>query len=564
MKRVTDFLRDTLSPARLDPFGLARLTWSFWSRTLRNPGELMARNVRLATEQARLAGYALQKAGGWEAEPVAEPDAGDKRFKDAAWSEQLVFDLIKQSYLVGARYFLGLAGAAGLDRKQQHKLDFMTRQFVDALSPTNFAATNPEVLRATVESRGANLLQGMRNLAADLVAGKGRLKVRMVDDQKFEIGRNIAATPGKVVFENEMMQLIQYTPTTEQVYKRPLVIFPAWINKFYILDLSPHNSLIRWAVAQGHTVFVVSWVNPDAEMARKTFEDYLNEGIFAALEAVEAATGERRVNAVGYCIGGTLLACALAQLGASGDDRVASATFCTSQVDFSEAGDLLVFIDEAQLDSLERSMKKRGYLDASEMATTFNMLRANDLVWSFVVNNYLLGRSPAAFDLLYWNNDSTRMPVAMHSFYLRNMYLHNRLSQPGGVTLNGVPLDLRDVRIPVFLQSSREDHIAPYRSVYKATQLFSGPVTFMLAGSGHIAGVINPPEANKYYYYTNPQNPPQVEDWIEGATWHEGSWWPYWNQWLRRRSGRKVPARIPGDGALPVIEDAPGRYVHMT
>ncbi|MCW8871235.1 MAG: alpha/beta fold hydrolase, partial [Xanthomonadales bacterium] len=307
----------------------------------------------------------------------------------------------------------------------------------------------------------------------------------------------------------------------------------------------------------------VSWVNPGAALAHKTFEDYLNEGIFEALDAIEAATGERVVNAIGYCIGGTLLACALSQMASTGQKRIRSATFFTTQVDFSEAGDLMVFTDEQQLKSIERTMKKRGYLDASEMATTFNMLRANDLIWTFVVNNYLLGRSPAAFDLLFWNNDSTRMPVAMHTYYLREMYLENRLAKPGGITLNGIPVDLGTIDIPIFLQSSKEDHIAPYPSVYKATQLYSGPVTFMLAGSGHIAGVINPPEANKYYYYSNTSVPPGVEDWIASADFHEGSWWPYWHQWLYRKSGRKVSARIPGDGRLPAIEDAPGRYVTM-
>jgi polyhydroxyalkanoate synthase len=561
--RLSRYIADRISPSRLDPFGLGRLTWDFWSRMLRNPGEMMAQNIQLAADQTRLMQYALKKATGQPAEAVAEPQPGDKRFRDAAWSERLVFDLIKQAYLLASRYYLNLAGAARLDPKQQHKLEFLTRQFVDALSPANFAASNSEVLRATIDSKGANLVQGMKNLGRDLAAGKGRLKISMVDESQFEVGRNIATTPGKVVYENELMQLIQYQPSTEKVYQRPLVIFPAWINKYYILDLSPKNSFVKWAVGQGYTVFIVSWVNPDAELSRKTFEDYLNEGIFAALEAVEAATGERRCNAIGYCIGGTLLACALAQMGATGDDRIASATFFTSQVDFTEAGDLMVFVDEAQLDSLEGTMKKRGYLDASEMATTFNMLRANDLIWSFVINNYLLGRSPAAFDLLYWNNDATRMPVAMHSFYLRQMYLHNRLAEPGGITLNGVPIDLAEVGIPVFLQSSREDHIAPYHSVFKATRLFGGPVTFMLAGSGHIAGVINPPEAGKYYYYTNPNGAENVEDWIEAAEHHPGSWWPYWHQWLYRRSGRKVPAREPGDGKLPVIEDAPGRYVTM-
>ena len=563
MTRLADYLVEKISPSRLDPFGLGQLTWKYWRSMMRQPGAVLAQNISLATEQAGLLAYAMKRSLGMPAEQVVAPAKADKRFKDPAWNERLLFDLIKQSYLLTSRYILNLAGAAELEPRQQRKLDFLTRQFVDALSPTNFAVTNPEVLRATIDSKGANLAKGMQNLARDLVAGRGRLRISMVDESKFEIGKNIATTPGKVVFENELMQLIQYSPTTDTVYRTPLVIFPPWINKFYILDLAPHNSFIRWAVSKGYTVFIVSWVNPGAALAHKTFEDYLNEGIFEALDAIEAATGERVVNAIGYCIGGTLLACALSQMASTGQKRIRSATFFTTQVDFSEAGDLMVFTDEQQLKSIERTMKKRGYLDASEMATTFNMLRANDLIWTFVVNNYLLGRSPAAFDLLFWNNDSTRMPVAMHTYYLREMYLENRLAKPGGITLNGIPVDLGTIDIPIFLQSSKEDHIAPYPSVYKATQLYSGPVTFMLAGSGHIAGVINPPEANKYYYYSNTSVPPGVEDWIASADFHEGSWWPYWHQWLYRKSGRKVSARIPGDGRLPAIEDAPGRYVTM-
>jgi len=561
--RIADSLVEKISPSRLDPFGLGQLSWKYWRAIMRHPGRLLAQNIELATQQANLLAYAMKRSLGMAADAIAEPPRGDRRFTDSAWSEQLLFDFIKQSYLLTSRYVLNLAAAADLDPPQQRKLDFLTRQFIDAMAPTNFVASNPEVLRATVESKGANLLRGMQNLARDLAAGRGRLRISMVDESRFEVGRNIATTPGKVVYENDLMQLIQYSPSTDKVYQTPLVIFRPWINKFYILDLAPHNSFIRWAVSKGYTVFVVSWVNPDAKLAHKTFEDYLNQGIFDALQAIEAATGEREVNAIGYCIGGTLLACALSQMAQTDDDRIRSATFFTTQVDFSEAGELTVFTDEYQIKSLERTMKKRGYLDASEMATTFNLLRANDLIWSFVVNNYLLGRSPAAFDLLYWNNDSTRMPLAMHSFYLREMYLHNRLAQPGGITLNGFPVDLGKVRIPIFLQSSKEDHIAPYPSVYKATKLYSGPITFMLAGSGHIAGVINPPQANKYYYCTNSDVPADVEDWIESSERHEGSWWPYWHQWLYRRSGRKVAARVPGSGKLPAIEDAPGRYVTM-
>jgi polyhydroxyalkanoate synthase len=541
--------------------GLGQTYWKFWRGVMKNPGNLMARNIQLASEQLKLLTYGARKAAGQEVEEVIIPEKGDRRFSNPAWSEQAVFDLYKQSYLLASRYLMDLAGSADLDKKNQHKLEFFTRQTVDALSPGNFAISNPEVLKATVESKGANLVNGMKNLISDLVEGKGQLKISMVDKSKFEIGKNIANAPGKVVYENEMMQLLQYSPSTDKVFRRPLVIYPPWINKFYILDLAEKNSFIRWAVSKGYTVFVVSWVNPDEKLAQKSFEDYLNIGIFESLDAIEAATGEKEVNAIGYCVGGTLLACALSQMAVTGDRRIQSATYFTTQVDFSEAGDLMVFIDEKQLDDLEKRMEKTGYLDAGDMAATFNMLRSNDLIWSFVINNYLLGRSPAAFDLLYWNNDSTRMPARMHSYYLREMYLKNKLVEPGGITLNGIPVDLSKIDIPVFLQSSKEDHIAPYYSVYKATGIYSGPVTFMLAGSGHIAGVINSPEMNKYYYFSNPDVPGDVDDWIKGAARHEGSWWPYWHQWLYRKSGSKVPARVPGDGALDVIEDAPGRYI---
>jgi polyhydroxyalkanoate synthase len=563
MFRIAKKIVTKISPSKLDPMGLGKTYWKFLQVVFRNPGDLMARNIQLASDELSVLAYGVKKAMGMNPEAVIAPVSSDRRFGDPAWSEKVVFDIFKQSYLLLSSYLMGLAGNARLDKKNQHKLEFFTRQMVDAMSPGNFAVSNPQVIRATVESKGANLVKGMKNLVGDLVAGKGQLKISMVDKSKFTVGENIASTPGKVVFENEMMQLIQYTPTTEKVFKRPLVIFPPWINKFYILDLSPKNSFIQWAVSKGYTVFIVSWVNPDERLSQKTFENYLNEGIFTALDAIEAATGEKDVNAIGYCIGGTLLACALSQMAATGDNRIHSATYFTAQVDFSEAGDLMVFIDENQLDSLDRKMEKAGYLDASDMATTFNMLRSNDLIWSFVINNYLLGRSPAAFDLLYWNNDSTRMPIAMHSYYLREMYLENKLVEPGGITLNGIPVDLTRIEIPIFLQSSKEDHIAPYPSVYKATRHYSGPVTFMLAGSGHIAGVVNSPEMNKYYYLKNAEVPENVEDWIESAEFHEGSWWPYWHQWLYRKSGRKVPARIPGDGGLDVIEDAPGRYVRM-
>ncbi len=564
MIKLADFVVDKASPSQLDSLGLGKAYWNFWRKAMAHPGALFEQNIQLAMDQAKLLSYGVRKALQQDAGAVVEPDKGDRRFRGAAWDENLFFDLIKQSYLITAGHVREVVGSADLDEHEQHKLDFFTQQMLDALSPSNFPLTNPEVLRVTAESKGENLVQGIKNLAADFKAGGGKLKISMVDKDAFEVGVNTATSPGKVVYQNDMMQLIQYSPSTDKVHQRPLLILPPWINKFYILDLSEKNSFIRWMVAQGYTVFVVSWVNPDEKLAAKSFEDYMNEGVFEALDAVEAATGQSEINAIGYCIGGTLLACALSQMAITGDERVKTATFFTTQVDFSEAGDLKVFIDEPQLEKLEEKMEEKGYLEGSEMAGTFNMLRANDLIWSFVVNNYLMGKKPAAFDLLYWNNDSTRMPLAMHKFYLREMYLNNRLSQPGGITLNDIPVDLSEIKIPVFLQSSKDDHIAPYQSVYKATQMYSGPVTFMLAGSGHIAGVVNPPTANKYYHCTNDEITENVEDWIEGAQYHEGSWWNYWDQWLAPQSGPDVPARMPGEGELDAIEDAPGSYVAMT
>jgi polyhydroxyalkanoate synthase len=563
MIKLADKLVEKASPSRLDPMGLGRAYWNFWRNTLKQPQALFAKNLELAMDQARLIDYGLKKITRQPTEVVAEPARGDRRFNGADWNENLLFDLIKQSYLLTASHVSEVVGKAGLEEHEQHKLDFFTQQMLDAISPSNFALTNPEVLQATADSKGQNLVNGMKNLAADLKAGGGKLKISMVDKGAFEVGVNTATSPGKVVYQNEMMQLIQYSPSTDNVYRRPLLIFPPWINKFYILDLSEKNSFIRWMVDQGYTVFIVSWVNPDRRLSQKSFEDYMNEGVFEAISAVEAATGESEINTIGYCIGGTLLACALSQMAITGDERVRSATFFTTQVDFSEAGDLKVFIDEPQLDQLEKKMAKKGYLDSEDMAMTFNMLRSNDLIWSFVVNNYLMGRKPAAFDLLYWNNDSTRMPLEMHRYYLREMYLKNRLSQPGGVTLNGIPVHLSEIKIPIYIQSARDDHIAPYPSVYKATQIYGGPVTFMLAGSGHIAGVVNPPSANKYFHYTNDELPANVEDWIEGADYHEGSWWPHWDRWLAPLSGDMVVARNPGDGQLAAIEDAPGSYVAM-
>jgi polyhydroxyalkanoate synthase len=533
------------------------------ARMMADPARLVEAQVSLWNDYMKLWQQTAQRFLGGAGEPVIEAEPDDRRFRDQAWSDNTLFDFIKQSYLLTARWVQrSVKEVEGLDEPTARKVDFYTRQFVDAIAPTNFALTNPEVLRATIESRGDNLLNGLSNLLDDLDRGKGHLAISMSDMAAFKLGETVAATPGKVIYQNDLMQLIQYTPTTDKVKRRPLLIIPPWINKFYVLDLRPRNSFIRWAVGEGHTVFVISWVNPDERLAAKSFEDYMREGPLAALDAMELATGERTANVIGYCLGGTLLASTLAYMAAKRDNRIKSATYFVTMVDFTEAGELSVFIDEEQLHALEQRMNKKGYLEARDMHTTFNMLRANDLIWSFVVNNYLLGKTPFPFDLLYWNADSTRMPAAMHSFYLRNMYQRNLLAKPGAITLAGVPIDLRKIKTPSFLLSTREDHIAPWRSTYAATQIYAGSVKFVLSASGHIAGVVNPP-GSKYGHYQNDSNPPTAEEWLAGATQESDSWWPVWARWVERHAGGEVPARHPGDGKLTPIEDAPGSYVML-
>ena len=563
---VEEFLRRQTS---LDEHGaltthIGQTFLELTQRMMVNPHAIMQAQFGLWQDYMRLWQTTAQRMMGQEPEPVIAPDKSDRRFKDAAWNDNLLFDFIKQSYLLSSRYVLDTASHDhGMDPKEKQKVEFYTRQFVDALAPSNFVVTNPEVLRATVDSRGENLLRGLKHMLEDLERGKGRLSIRMTDLDAFEVGKNIATTPGKIVYQNELMQLIQYTPTTETVHKRPLMIVPPWINKFYILDLQPKNSFIRFAVEQGFTVFVLSWVNPDEELSHKTFESYMLEGPIEALDAIERATGEKDVTAIGYCLGGTLLMATLSYMAAKKDNRIKAATLFTTMLDFSDPGELGVFIDEEQLAAVENKMAKRGYLDGAEMAGTFNMLRANDLIWSFVVNNYLLGKEPFPFDLLYWNSDSTRMPAAMHNFYLRRFYHENLLVQPGGIELDGVPIDLRRVRTPVYWVSTKEDHIAPWTATYQSTQIIKGPKKFVLAGSGHIAGVINPPASAKYGYWLNDELPPNPDDWLAAAVHHEGSWWEDWSAWNAAKSGPggQVPARQPGDQALAAIEDAPGSYV---
>ena len=568
-KLVSDFLErqhqeGNGGAAAFDPMNIGAAFMEMTSRMMADPAKLVQAQMTLWQDYMRLWQTTAQRMMGQEADPVAAPERGDRRFKHPEWDENELFDFVKQSYLLTARWMQStVKDVEGLDDKTAQKVDFYTRQFVDAMAPSNFLMTNPEVLRETLEAGGENLVNGLENLLEDLERGKGRLKIKMTDTEAFELGENIAVTPGKVVFQNDLMQLLQYEPTTEKVHKRPLLIIPPWINKFYILDLRPKNSFIRWAVEQGHSVFVISWVNPDEKLAAKSFEDYMMQGPLAALDAMEQATGESEANVIGYCLGGTLLACTLSYMAAKKDQRFKSATFFTTMMDFEDAGELGVFIDEVQLAALEEKMSQKGYLEGGDMATTFNMLRANDLIWSFVVNNYLLGKDPFPFDLLYWNSDSTRMPAAMHSFYLRRMYQENRLIEPGGIRLKGVDIDLSTIKLPSCLISTREDHIAPWKATYAATQLLGGPVKFILAGSGHIAGVVNPPEANKYGYWTNAKNLKSPDNWFNSAEEHAGSWWPEWAKWVGRHGGAKVAARKPGDGKLKVLEEAPGSYVKV-
>ena len=565
---MSDFLkRQSVSkqPAEADEFGIAKAFMDMSALMLAKPQHLAEAQMKMFWDYSRLWQSGWMQMMGQKVEPVATPRQGDNRFRHADWENHFLFDYVKQSYLIAARHIhQAVSQVEHLPDDARKKVDFFTRQYIDALSPSNFALTNPEVVRETLNSGGQNLLRGLNNLLGDIERGDGQLKISMTDPKAFTMGKNIATTPGKVVFQNDLMQLIQYQPGTKEVYKRPLLIIPPWINKYYILDLRESNSFIKWAVDQGHTVFVVSWVNPGREFAGKTFEDYLHRGPNDALAAIEKATGERQVNIIGYCLGGTLLGAALGVMAAKKDTRAASATFFVSLLDFSIPGELGVFIDEKQVQNLEKRMNERGFLEGSEMAGTFNMLRSNDLIWSFVVNNYLMGKDPFPFDLLYWNSDSTRMPAKMHSFYLRNMYMGNKLKDPGGITLDGVPIDISKIKIPAYFISTAEDHIAPWKSVYKGARVLGGKVRFVLGGSGHIAGIVNPPSAKKYCYWINPELAENPDAWLETAKRHEGSWWNDWQSWMDKNNGGvKVAARVPGDGKLKVIEDAPGAYVSL-
>ena len=528
-----------------------------------DPTRAFEAHTALTTQFINLWAATLQRFQGAPAKPVAEPDRSDKRFSDEEWRDNPFFDFMKQAYVLTTRWADDLVRRADeLEPHTRDKAQFYLRQVTAALSPTNFLATNPELLRTTLAESGENLVRGLKMMAEDVEAGHGELRIRQVDPRPFKLGVNMATTPGKVIYRNELMELIQYEPTTPQVYKRPLLYVPAWINKYYILDLNPEKSFVRWAVAQGFTVFAISWVNPDERHADKGLDAYMHEGILAALTAIEDATGEIDVTAIGYCVGGTLLSVTLAYMAAVDDRRISSATLFVTLVDFTDPGDLGVFVDAEQLKVAEERMAEQGYLDGSHMAQAFNMLRPNDLIWSYYVNNYLKGKEPMPFDLLVWNTDSTRMPAANHKFYLRHCYLQNDLAN-GRMVLSGKTLDLGKVTVPIYALSTREDHIAPARGVFKGARCFGGPVRFVTAGSGHIAGVVNPADKPKYQFWTDGPPEGDFESWIAAAKETPGSWWPDWVQWVAAQAPEKVPARKPGEGKLKPICDAPGEYVLM-
>jgi polyhydroxyalkanoate synthase len=550
---------DTVSEPMVDMVKTLSKVSEYW---LSDPRRTLEAQTLLLGSYFSIWSRTLNRLGGEAPEDGADPHRKDKRFADEDWIKNPFFDFLRQAYFVTSDWAEKLVSdAEGLDEHTRHKASFYVKQIASAISPSNFVTTNPQLYRETVASSGANLVKGMKMLAEDIAAGKGDLKLRQTDTSKFAIGENMAMTPGKVLAQSDVCQIIQYDATTKEVLKRPLLICPPWINKFYVLDLNPQKSFIKWAVDQGHTVFVISWVNPDERHAKKDWEAYAREGIGFALDTIKQATGEEEVNAIGYCVGGTLLAATLALHAQEGDKRIRSATLFTTQVDFTHAGDLKVFADEDQIEMIERGMLTTGYLDGSKMATAFNMLRASELIWPYFVNNYLKGQDPMPFDLLYWNSDSTRMPAANHSFYLRNCYLNNTLTK-GEMKIAGKTLSLKDVTIPVYNLATKEDHIAPAKSVFVGSGFFGGKVTYVMAGSGHIAGVVNPPDKMKYQFWAGGPVKGEFEDWVKTAEETPGSWWPHWHAWIEKADGRKVPARKTG-GSMNSLEEAPGSYVRV-
>jgi polyhydroxyalkanoate synthase len=547
------FLGAASAPSDLGPGQLAAALAANAPRV----AELQAEYQR---DLARLWTATLARQRGEPAEPVIAPDREDRRFSGAEWRDSLYHDYLKQHYLLGVRLITGLVEAAELGPQAKHRLRFYARQFVDMLSPANFAATNPEVVKAALASDGRTLAQRLRNLIGDVE----KRRISQTDESAFAVGRNLAATPGAVVYENDVFQLIQYAPATPTVRARPFVMVPPCINKFYIMDLAPENSFVRYAVERGNTAFMVSWRNITPEVGHLGWDDYIRDGVLRAFEVAAEITGADRLNVLGYCVGGTMLGAALALLAARGEDRVESATFFTALLDFADVGDLAVFVDPAGVESVEQQLGGGGIKEGRDLATVFNMMRANDLVWSYVVNNYLKGKHPDAFDILYWNSDSTNLAGPWYAWYIRNTYLENNLRVPGKVQTCGIPIDLGRVRVPAYVLATREDHIVPWKGAYQTTQLLKGDARFVLGASGHIAGVINPASKNRRSYWTNGHVPPSPDEWLDGATEQRGSWWGDWDTWIARFSGGEVPApgRLGSSDYAP-IEDAPGRYVKL-
>ena len=539
-----------------------------WAAALAtHPGFVMKHSVSLTGDYLGIGGELLRQAVGSPVNGAAANGSnGDRRFSGATWQQRPVFNAVRRTWQATTRTTLSLAdGTPGLDQDTARKLRFFTGQFLDAVAPSNFALSNPEVLAATKSSKGRNLVEGVRNFWSDLDIEHGRLKVSMSDMGAFKVGRDLAVTPGKVVYQNELMQLIQYTPTTAKVARRPLLIIPPWLNKFYVLDMQPSNSLVRWAVDQGHTVFLISWVNPNGETRDKTFDDYMTEGPLTALDVIKDLTGQEEVNAMGYCLGGILLTVMLAWLEAKGRKPIRSATFLTTLVDYSDVGDIKVFVNEDLVDRLEAVGRAKGFIPGDNVSWGFRMLRAPDLIWSFIINHYLLGKPRIPFDLLYWNEDATNMPAACHTWFMRNMYLKNLLREPGGIEVAGEPIDVTRVTTPSYVLATRDDHIAPWKTCYETTQLFSGPNRFVLGNSGHIAGAINPPTKVKYGFRAGDKPPANPDAWFESTEETPGSWWLDWGKWLKKHAGGQVNARQPGlHKDYPVIEDAPGSYVRRT
>lgn len=548
-----------------DPLNSSQVFSELFINMAQHPERIIQANIDLWKEGLECYQQNIQLMLGNDQDCDGVVPNTDRRFRHESWTQQPAFQAIRQSYQLITRHVQRLVRETeGLDDKTAKRAEFYTQLMLDAMSPSNFMGSNPEVLDKIIATKGQSVIDGMTNLKNDLERGDGMLKISMTDYDAFEVGKNIATTPGKVVYENKMMQLIQYSPATETVNSTPLLVVPPWINKFYIMDLQKKNSLINWLVEQGHSVFVISWVNPDESYANVGFDEYVKEGVVEAVSAIEKATGEKNVNAIGYCIGGTLLATTLAYMSGKNDVRISSATFLTTMLDFQAPGELGIFIDDDQITALESKMDEKGFLDGNEMSGTFNLLRANDLIWSFYINNYLLGNKPRAFDLLYWNSDSTRMPAKMHKWYLRNLYLENNLVKPGKLSIDGVPIDLSAIKVPSIFVSTEEDHIAPWTSTWDGALKFSGPVKFILGGSGHIAGICNPPVNNKYGFKVSTRKLTQdAESWRDKAALNEGSWWPTWQNWVKKYQGKQIDARVPGDHELEVIEDAPGRYVKM-